>query len=298
MEGAQPPTLACGVKMSLSLEQLVDHATGMVSLPAVAVRLNEMVDDPGSSAADIGRLISQDPALSMRLLKLANGPLYGLSSEVDTISRAVMVIGTSQIRDLVLATSVSRAFQGVPNDLMSMEDFWRHSIYCGIAARLIHGDLDQRRGESIFIAGLLHDIGRLLIFNREPDEAHEAFLLGLQREDGSEPLYCEREVLGHDHAQVGGELAARWKLPGKLQACIRYHHEPEAATEHEVEVAIVHIANTVAHMAELDTRDPRDAPPVHPEAWKRTGLTPDALPSVIHRAQLQVVEVESLLLPA
>ena len=127
-EVAEPPTLACGVKMSLSLEQLVDHATGMVSLPAVAVRLNEMVDDPGSSAADIGRLIGQDPALSMRLLKLANGPLYGLSSEVDTISRAAMVIGTSQIRDLVLATSVSRAFQGVPNDLMSMEGFWRHSI--------------------------------------------------------------------------------------------------------------------------------------------------------------------------
>ncbi|ANB02169.1 HDOD domain-containing protein [Ectothiorhodospira sp. BSL-9] len=282
--------------MSLSIEELVEQGAGLVSLPAVASRLNAMVDDDESTAADIGRVISQDPALTIRLLQLANSPFYGLSSRIDTITRAVQVIGTRQIRDLVLATTVTKVFDGIPNDLMSMEDFWRHSIYCGLVARLLSEDLKMRDGETMFIAGLLHDIGRLLIFNREPDEAHEAFLLGLQNAGRMPPQKAERDVLGYDHAQVGGELAAHWHLPEKLLACIRYHHEPAAAREHQTAVALVHIANTVAHMAEVDTRDPRDAPPIEAEAWERSGLDPSVLPSIIDRAQHQVVEVEALIL--
>lgn len=283
--------------MAVTLEELVDQAAELVPLPAVAIRLNELVDDPDASIADIGRLISQDPALTIRLLRIANGPVYGLSTKVDTISRAVMVIGAAQIRDLVLATSVAEALDQVPNALISLEDFWRHSIYCGIAARLLHEAIDARKGESGFIAGLLHDIGRLLVFNQQPQEAHRAFLLGLSNPQTVDPLQAEREVLGFDHAQVGGTLAERWKLPEALHACIRYHHEPDLApSEHGLAVAVVHIANTVAHMAELDTRDGRDAPPIHEIAWQRTKLAPDILPSVIERAQQQVVEVESAIL--
>ncbi|MCG5535504.1 HDOD domain-containing protein [Ectothiorhodospira mobilis] len=282
--------------MSLTIEQMVDQATGLVSLPAVAVRLNAMVEDPEATVADIGRLISQDPALTIRLLQVANSPFYGLSHRVDTISRAVNVIGIRQIRDLVLATTVAKAFEGIPNELMSMEDFWRHSIYCGLVARLLAEDTGLRETESVFIGGLLHDIGRLLIFNREPHEAHQAFLLGIAKGGGMPPQRAEREVLGYDHAQVGGALAGHWNLPDNLIHCIRYHHEPMATPEYAQEVALVHIANTVAHMAELDTRDPEDAPPIEPGVWERAGLEPSILRSLIERAQQQVVEVEALIL--
>ncbi|SFM24533.1 HDIG domain-containing protein [Ectothiorhodospira mobilis] len=282
--------------MSLTIEQMVDQATGLVSLPAVAVRLNAMVEDPEATVADIGRLISQDPALTIRLLQVANSPFYGLSHRVDTISRAVNVIGIRQIRDLVLATTVAKAFEGIPNELMSMEDFWRHSIYCGLVARLLAEDTGLRETESVFIGGLLHDIGRLLIFNREPHEAHQAFLLGIAKGGGMPPQRAEREVLGYDHAQVGGALAGHWNLPDNLIHCIRYHHEPMATPEYAQEVALVHIANTVAHMAELDTRDPEDAPPIELGVWERAGLEPSILRSLIERAQQQVVEVEALIL--
>ncbi|SEP88186.1 HDIG domain-containing protein [Ectothiorhodospira magna] len=282
--------------MSLSIEQLVNESAGLVSLPAVTVRLNAMVKDPASKASDIGRLISQDPALTIRLLQLANSPFYGLSHRIDTITRAVTVIGMEQTRDLVLATTVGQAFDDIPNELMSMEAFWRHSIYCGLIARLLADDLRLPHSESMFVAGLLHDIGRLLIFNREPGEAHAAFLLSLQNLNTLPPHQAERTVLGYDHAQVGGALAAHLSLPEKLQDCIRHHHEPLSPTEYPVEVAVVHIANTVAHMAELDTQDPFDAPPVHPEIWTRMALSSETIRNLIERAQQQVVEVESLLL--
>jgi putative nucleotidyltransferase with HDIG domain len=284
--------------MSLSLDELMEQTSGLVSLPAIAVRLNEMVEDPKATTGDIANLVSQDPSLTLRLLKLANSPLYGFSHTVDTISRAVTVIGIGRIRDLVIATTVPRAFDAVANPLMSLEDFWRHSIYCGLAARLLAEEVLPARSETVFVAGLLHDAGRLLIFNREPDEAHQAFLLALQQAVELGPQAAERQVLGYDHAQVGGELAARWKLPQSLQECIRFHHDPGKAQAFPVEVALVHMANSVAHMAELDTRDERDAPPVEPLAFERTGLRSQHLKSVVERAQQQVVEVETLLLSA
>ncbi|ACL71756.1 metal dependent phosphohydrolase [Thioalkalivibrio sulfidiphilus HL-EbGr7] len=282
--------------MSLTLDQLIEQTEGLMSLPAITMRLNEMVDDPKASATDIANLISQDPSLTLRLLKLANSPLYGFSSRVDTISRAVTVIGAGRIRELVIASTVPRAFDAVESPLLSLEDFWRHSIYCGLAARLLAEQVMPKRAETVFIAGLLHDVGRLLIFNREPDEAHEAFLLALQQAGELGPQSAERQVLGYDHADVGGELAARWKLPVSLQECIRYHHRPAEAREFPQEVALVHMANSVAHMAELDTRDERDAPPVDPVAFERTGLNAAALRSVVDQAQQQVVEAEALLL--
>lgn len=283
--------------MSLTLDELIEQTSGLVSLPAIAVRLNELVEDPNTSTADIASLVGQDPSLTLRLLKLANSPLYGFSRSVDTISRAITVIGAARIRDLVIASTVPRAFDAVSSPLLSLEDFWRHSIYCGLAARLLAEGVLSHRGETVFIAGLLHDIGRLLIFNREPDEAHQAFLLALQAAAELGPQEAEHQVLGYDHAEVGGELAARWKLPASLQECIRYHHRPSSAREYPVEVSLVHMANTVAHMAELDTRDERDAPPVEPVAFERTGLRPVDLKTVVERAQQQVLEVEALLFP-
>ncbi len=282
--------------MAFTLEQLLNHSTGLVSLPAVAMRLNQMVDDPNATVIDIGHLISQDPALTIRLLKLANSPFYGLTHEIDTISRAVTVIGIKPIRDLVLATEVTRVFDEMLNEVVSMEAFWRHSIYCGLAARMLAGHCLVRKGEFLFICGLLHDIGRLLIYKHQPKAAHEAFLLGLQRRVDMSPTEAEKAILGYDHADVGGGLAQRWQLPQSLQSCILYHHNPAAAGEFQTEASIVHIANTIAHMAELDTRDERDVPPIQPQAWERIQLTAAVLPEIIEKAQQQVVEVESLLL--
>ena len=280
-----------------TLDQLIAQAGGLLSLPGVVVRLNRLLDDPNTGASEIAAVIGKDPALTIRVLRVANSAFYGFSSKVDSLQRAVTVIGPEQVRDLVLASAMAHKFEGIPNNLMSMEVFWRHSLYCGLAARMLAEQVVPEHAETVFIGGLLHDIGRLLVFNRLPEESHRAFLLTIDRGGATPPQVAEREVMGFDHAQVGGALAECWHLPSLLTECIRHHHEPGAAQRHPVEAAVVHIANTVAHMAELDSRDLDDAPPIDPVAWARTGLDQGVMPGLVDRAEQSIVEVEGALFP-
>lgn len=283
--------------MSMTLEELVHDADELVSLPGVCMRINAMVDDPDSTAKDIGEIISQDPALTVRLLRIANSPFYGFSSEIDTVSRAVTVIGTERIRDLVLATSAIQAFEGIPNELVTMDDFWLHSIYCGISARLLANKCEKSESESLFVAGLLHDIGQLLMFHKLPQLAKEALLLSIEGPDEPEMYLAERQVFGFDHTQVGGELVRHWQLPTGIQECVEFHHEPEKATQHPLEVSLVHMANTIACLAELNTTDEESAAPIEPSAWEVTGLSKDVIASTVEAAQLKFSEVQSVFLP-
>lgn len=281
--------------MSITLEQIVDDVGELVSLPEVCIRVNELVDDPNSSAGEIGQVISQDPALTLRILKIANSPFYGVSSQIDTVTKAVAILGMKQLRDLVLATSATSVFDGLPNELISMHDFWRHSIYCAISARILSEDYKKGKGEALFISGLLHDIGQLAIFNKAPELARQTIILSMEGPDENELHEHERRIMGFDHAQVGGELVRKWKLPESICECVRYHHEPLKAEKYPVETAMIHIANAIAVMAELDTIQVSSAPAIEPVAWEITGLSKDVIEPVMHGARDQIAEVEALL---
>ena len=118
--------------MSITPEELVKNVGELVSLPDVCIRVNQMVDDPNASAVAFGEVISQDPGLTARLLRIANSAFYGFSQEIDTVSRAVTIIGLGKLRDLVLATSTVDVFDKIPNELLTMENFWRHSLSCAL----------------------------------------------------------------------------------------------------------------------------------------------------------------------
>lgn len=282
--------------MAHSASELVRDIGGLVTLPDVYLRINQLVESPDSSTDDIARVISQDPSFTLRLLRLANSALYGRSSTVETVSRAVTMIGTSQIRNLALSMSVAKSFDGLPNELVSMENFWRHSLLCALAARHLAKEARRCDPDALFTAGLLHDIGELVIFNRMPGEAREALEAVLDSSDELPVYQAERQVMSFDHSQVGGELARAWKLPPLLEDCIAHHHDIGNAKKHPRETALVHIANTVALMAEVDTLDPADAPPIDPRAWEITGLSEDAVEPAVRQAQAEVIEAEKLFL--
>ena len=283
---------------ALSPQSLVANIHTLASLPEVAMRISRMVDDPTSSAADIGREISNDAALTVRLLKIANSPAFGQHGKIATISRAITVLGVRQVRDLTVGLTAIRTFDGIGNELITMQSFWRHSVLCAVAASQITARRNGGRGESPFIAGLLHDIGQLVLFSRAPQSARQALLMSVDAADDLALYACEREVMGFDHGAVGVALAKSWGLPVSLQECIEFHHEPSGAQAHPSEVATIHIANSVAVLAEIGSDDPADAPPLLAEAMQRAKCEPQQLPELVAETQAAAAEILPMLLAA
>jgi len=204
-------------------------------------------------------------------------------------------LGATQVRDLTLAASAANAFKGIPNELLSMDDFWYHSLCCALVAQELADLSKVKKTESVFIAGLLHDIGQLAIFNNQPELAKKSLSLVLDSPQELELYEAEQQIMGFDHAQVGQALALSWGFPESLLACIAFHHEVSVASNYQVEVAITHIANSIACLIEINSTDLDDAPPIDAQAWEVTGLNEDVVTVVVEAARGKVKELQSAL---
>ncbi|MGD9385292.1 MAG: HDOD domain-containing protein [Thioalkalispiraceae bacterium] len=285
--------------MRSSIDEIIGKVDDLVSLPGVFVRINEMIESQESTAAEIATVLSQDPGLTARLLRIANSPFYGLSKEVDSVSRAITIIGTQRLRDLVLATCAVEAFEGIPNELVTMDDFWAHSLYCALISKQLAEQAGMQESDSLFIAGLLHDIGQLIMFRELPSESLQVLLRELDQVSQPDQATSEQEILGFDHARLGGAVIAHRQLPPVFVEPISLHHEPEKATQFPRHTAIVHIANTLAVLAELNTLniEETDAPPIHAGTWETIGLSPDVIQVIIAEAKKEFKTMRSLFLP-
>jgi HD-like signal output (HDOD) protein len=258
------------------------------SLPMVHVKLEEAINDPKRSMSDVARIIREDPGLTVRLLRIVNSAFYSFPQRVETISQAVTIIGTQQLGALALATSVMRMFKGIPTDLVNMDSFWRHSIGCGLAARLVGTYRREANSERLFVAGMLHDVGRLILYTKLPDLSRDTLLEAKTR---SMLLHqMELEKLGFSHAAVGGVLIDAWRLPATLEEVVAHHHDPRNATRFPVEAAIVHIADIIAHSLEIGNSGETHVPPLEPEAWNRLGLQPSVLEVIVEQLDRQFQE--------
>jgi len=255
------------------------------SLPMIHIRLDEAINNPRKSMADIAKIIREDPGLTARLLRIVNSAFYNFPSRVDTISQAVTIIGTQQLGALALATSVMQLFKGIPEEFVSMDSFWRHSVACGLAARVIGTLRREPNPERLFVAGILHDIGRLVMFTKATDGSRDAFVRA--RDQNILLVDAERDAVGFTHAVVGGVLLQTWKLPGILEEVVMFHHNPQAATKFPMETSIVHIADIIAHAMELGSSGEHFVPPLNGEAWERLGLQISVLPSVVEQVDRQ-----------
>jgi len=279
----------------LTPQELVSGVVRLVSLPEVCIRVNEMLDDPGYNATDIGKVIAQDTGLTARLLKIVNSAFYGYQSRIETVSRAVTVIGLRELRGLVLAASAVESFAKLPNDILNMVNFWRHSVYCGVVAQLVAQQCNVLHSERLFVAGLLHDIGKLVISNKLPKDAKT---VSEQIKQKKKPDYeIELKVLGFDHAEVGGELLKEWNMPESLYTAVKYHHRPKDAMKSEIETCIVNIANIMTIKAELGVEGDAVVPPFDEYVWRTTGLQESDLESIYSMAGVLFSEALDAVLP-
>jgi putative nucleotidyltransferase with HDIG domain len=264
---------------------LVRGVTKVASLPTIFIKLDEAINSPRTTNKDLAKIINEDTAMAARLLRIANSALYNFPAKIDTVTHAITVIGTNQLRDLVLACSVIRMFGNVPEDLVSMESFWRHSIACGIAARALAALRREANVERYFVAGLLHDIGRLIIF-MEITEDMSAVIA--ERARRTELLFkLEHELLGFDHAKLGGLLLKAWQLPERLEEAVTYHHHPQRAKKFPVEAALIHVADIIANALRLGSSGEIYVPPINQPSWESLGLAAGSIAAVTEQLEVQ-----------
>ena len=282
---------------TLTPKELVTGSIRLVSLPEVCIRVNEMLDEPSVTAAELGQIISQDTSLTARLLKIVNSSYYGFQAKIETVSRAVTVVGLRELRGLVIAASAVETFSNVPDEILNKVRFWRHSLYCGVIARLLAEQCHVLHSERLFVAGLLHDIGKLIIAQRLPTETR---MITLEADTGNRSEFeVEQDFLGFNHAEVGGELMKAWSMPETLFESVAYHHSPKQAETGVMETCLVHIANIFTDEAErgLDMKEDSPLQEVDPFAWEVTGLDESVKAHVFREAGPLFTEALETILP-
>ncbi len=277
----------------LTLEELLSDVSSVPSLPLLYTRLDETINHPRSSIADIAKVLSEDQGLAARILKLANSPMFGYFSKIDTITQAVTIIGIQQVRDLALAISVMGLFKGIPEDLITMEYFWRHSIGVALAARVIATSQRETNLERFFVAGILHDIGRLVLFTRVPDLCRE--MIETSRDEQRCLYEVEQQRLGFDHAEVGGAMLRRWKLPIRAAEPVEMHHRCNQAGQFPRESAVLHCADLLAHALELGDSGEKAVPPLIAGSWERLAISPFQLPNIVAQIDKQLDDITNAL---
>lgn len=274
-------------------QNLVKESIELISLPDVYIRLRNIINSPDSCMSDVAQVIAHDPAITARLLKLVNSPFFGLVSKVDTMTHAINLLGTQQVHDLVLSTVVIDSFSGFINDSFNIYDFWFNGVYCAVTARLLAYNCHELDTERPFIAGLLHNIGHLVIQQKLPAEAQAA--MNLAKEKNMSLYLAEREIMSFDYAQVGAELMREWQLPESLQEITEFHPEPEKASKFSLETAIIHIAQAITHNAMQEIPISSETLQINPICWSLTGLLVDDMADLKIEVDQQAAMVMNLL---
>ncbi|MEQ1566693.1 MAG: HDOD domain-containing protein [Myxococcota bacterium] len=271
--------------------ELVASASDLAALPSSYVRLTRALEAPGATAEQISGAVRLDPALTARLLRLVNSPAYAPKRPVESIAHAVSLAGTSLIKRLALATSMVRLFKGLPENLVNMRSFWTHSVAVAIgsgalAARMKNGP----RGDGVFVGGLLHDLGTLLLCLKCPNEVRQILTDADQRQIPHDQI--EREILGFSHADVGAQLLLAWGLPPQIVAAAAWHPSPSRTpTDLRPVVDLVHLADVMASALQIGGAGERAAHRMDLAALERTGLGPEDFRVAAEQVELQVSHV-------
>ncbi|OQY99116.1 MAG: hypothetical protein B6D35_10150 [Candidatus Brocadia sp. UTAMX2] len=230
---------------------LISRISSLPALPTVACRVIEITADPNSSANDLTEVIVSDISLTTKLLKMANSPFFGAIRRVATLQHAITVLGFKEVRNLVISAVVFESFTKIEkNGNYDIGKFWKHSFMCGLAAKIIATDLKKESNE-FFVAGLIHDIGKLVIYLTLPNEFIKLIETTGHLKWKFRAFEAEKEIIGMAHDEVGMKLLKKWMFPENLLTAIGFHHRLQETDQKTLLPAIVHIADILVHIYEM-----------------------------------------------
>lgn len=288
---------------AVTAEALLRDDPQLVSTPEVYDRISRVLRDPQSTVGDAAEAIRHDQSLAAKLLRLVNSSFYARTmravrgrfpAKVDSLPRAVMMVGARQLSTLALGVSVLPLFQDIPQTWVNMRLFWEHSVGCAVAAQALVAALGRGNPETAFVGGLMHDIGRLILFKQAP--RHMAAAMRRALYDRQPLVLAEREVLGFDHAALGGQLLHKWEFPAHLEAMVSDHHTLRDGPDRET-AAVVQVADVVANAMAWGGSGSRYTPPLAPDAWAALGLDAGALSALLPAMEASLGETMSGFFP-
>ncbi len=284
-----PRASAASVKPSI--QQLVEAEVRFTTFPDVYFRVSEALQSPRSSIVHVADLISKDTALTATLLKLANSAIYGVPGKVDSITRAAALIGGKALSILALGVSAVKAFSEIPAEWVDMDSFWKHSVGVAVFGQILASKKNPRSIETVFVGGILHDIGRMVLLRHVP-----FVMANLIKDAAAERvplLETERKTLGFDHAELGGALLDKWGFPRAISDLVRFHHAPEDEMN-SFPVAVLAFADVLAGALRQGRSGSKHPPRISDAVWSVAGLPPGQLDIVVRQGRRQIQEIYSL----
>lgn len=281
----------------------VDAARGMIegiqnlpTPPLVFKLIFNVAHDPGASVDDVASILSEDPAMTAKILKITNSAYYGLSGKVTSVKQAIVMIGMDGVKSLVISTSVINMFKDDRVGRDFHNQYWRHSLVTAFGSRVLMREThtnDPGPSELAFSTGLLHDIGKMVMYIHSPSDAQSIMANAL---DGStDELEAERELFGFDHALVGGVLTEQWNLPPELCRAIANHHQPLAIDDPLGLVDVIHVADGLAYHALATGEETLAAPPIDPGVFERSSLKLEHIGTYLDKLKKEYIKAETFM---
>jgi putative nucleotidyltransferase with HDIG domain len=287
------------------LKRVIQSISDFPTLPSVVAKVMQILNDPYSSASDLTEIISIDQAMTFRILKMANSAFYGFPRAVATVTESIVLLGFATVRNLILTTMMfnfdqmwaekNRAKPGFKKSHFNQRQIWKHSVATAIMTRQLLTSQAMGHLEHVgFLAGLMHDVGKILFYHYFHDQYFE--VLNKKPDDGRALSRLETEMIGAHHGQVGGWIVDRWNLPEEIVTPIIFHHFPEEAKEKKELTNVVYIANRMAH-ATLDETFRGDQASREGAAqwWNQLGLTQEQVVKMEDILKKELMEIESFM---
>ncbi len=269
----------------------MEEVQNLPTLPAVVRKINEVLSSPTANAADVGEIIAKDAALTAKTLKLVNSAFYGFPKKIQSVTRAIVILGFTKVKNVALSASIFDAFRGVTAKGFDASKFWEHSLGTAIATEVVTQELGLDAQEDAFVAGLLHDVGKIIIASSLKNEFIR--IQSLIAEENLLMFEAEEKVLGASHAAIGKWLAEKWKFPESLVMSTARHHQPRSAREHRDLAYAVHLGDILARALGIGNGGDDGIPAIDETVWERFDMTEARLDKMCEATLIGATKAEA-----
>ncbi len=270
------------------LRSTIESITDLPTLPTLLARITGQIANPATNAADIGKLIEQDQALTGKVLRLVNSAYYGFPKQIKSVQHAVVILGFNKVKTIVITASVFGAFRGRPQGGLDLRRFWQHALGTALSSKAVAEHFGAAHlAEDAFVAGLLHDVGKVVMDQYQPNIYGPIVKYAMDK--GSLLVDAEKEVMGLTHADVGGWLMEKWRLPPTLVNLVLDHHTLSASQERRELILSIHLGDILTRAIGIGSGGDQRIPEIDPLVSATFGMEPAALDILVAKT-MEVVE--------